>query len=129
MEMSIKPVWFYFISGDFVVSLGIQSLLEDLLHEYKVDLALWAHYHSYEKTCAMYKNECIKGGTMHIVIGTAGKEADLPPYFPVNWSLFRRHVDPYGYGRVTIANRSALHWEYFVNSEGRVVDDVWLVKE
>ena len=107
----------------------MQILLEDLLREYRVDLALWAHYHSYERTCAVYKNFCQKGGTVHIVIGTAGQTEDSEIYLPPYWSLFRRHDNPYGYGRVTIANRSALHWEYFVNSEGRVVDDVWLVKE
>lgn len=107
----------------------MQILLEDLLHEYKVDLALWAHYHSYERTCAVYKNACIKDGTVHIVIGTAGKEADWPPYIPPDWSLSRRHKDPYGYGRVTVANRSVLHWEYFVNSDEKVFDEVWLVKE
>ena len=111
------------------MALGLQVLFENLLHEYKVDLALWAHYHSYERTCALYRNLCIKGGTVHIVIGTAGKEEDWPPYLPPWWSLFRRNKDPYGYGRVTIANRSALHWEYFVNSEERVVDDVWLIKD
>ena len=120
---------FFCVSADYVVSLGIQTLLEDLLHEYKVDLAFWAHLHSYERTCAMYKNECIKGGTVHIVIGTAGKDETFTPYIPPDWSKFRRHNDPYGYGRVTIANRSALYFEYFVNSEERVVDNAWLIKD
>ena len=110
------------------MALAFQFLLEDLLYRYKVDLAFWAHYHSYERTCAVYKNACISDGIVHIVIGTAGKEADWPPYLPPNWSKFRRHIDPYGYGRVTLANRSALHFEYFVNSEEKVVDQVWLYK-
>ena len=123
------PIDFIFYLENFVVALAFQFLFEDLLHHYKVDLAFWAHYHSYERTCAVYKNACTKDGIVHIVIGTAGKEADWPPYLPPNWSKFRRHVDPYGYGRVTLANRSALHFEYFVNSEERVVDEVWLYKD
>ncbi|XP_028398473.1 nucleotide pyrophosphatase/phosphodiesterase-like [Dendronephthya gigantea] len=113
---------------NFIVALAFQFLFEDLLYHYKVDVAFWAHYHSYERTCAVYKNQCVDDGIVHIVIGTAGKEADWPPYLPPDWSKFRRHIDPYGYGRVTLANRSALHFEYFVNSENKVVDQVWLYK-
>lgn len=76
----------------------------------------------------MYKNICLDDGIVHIVIGTAGKLAEDQPYLPPYWSKFHRNVDPYGYGRVTVANRSALHFEYFVNTEKRVVDEVWLHK-
>ena len=114
--------------GVVFVSLCMQHLFEDLLYEHRVDLALWAHWHNYERTCAVYKQKCVKDGVKHITIGTAGMDADDRPYLKVEWSLFHRRDDPYGYGRVTVANRSALHWEYFVNSENKVVDDVWLTK-
>ena len=110
------------------MALGFQFLFEDLLYRHKVDLALWAHYHSYERTCAVYKNICTSDGIVHIVIGTAGAVAESSSYLPPYWSKFRRYIDPYGYGRVTLANRSALHFEYFVNSEEKVVDQVWLYK-
>jgi hypothetical protein len=116
------------LSGDVFVSLGMQHLFEDLLYKYRVDLAFWAHYHSYERTCAVYKKKCVQDGVTHITIGTAGKSEDTEPYIKEDWSLFQRKDNPYGYGRVMIANRSALHWEYFVNSEDRVVDEVWLKK-
>jgi hypothetical protein len=116
------------LSGDVFVSLGMQHLFEDLLYKYHVDLAFWAHYHSYERTCAVYKKKCVQDGVTHITIGTAGKSEDTEPYIKEDWSLFQRKDNPYGYGRVMIANRSALHWEYFVNSEDRVVDEVWLKK-
>lgn len=110
------------------MSYGMQHLFEDLLYKYRVDLALWAHYHSYERTCAVYKKKCQPDGITHITIGTAGKDEDIQGYEKEDWSLFQRKDDPYGYGRVTVANRSALHWEYFVNSQDKVVDDVWLKK-
>ena len=114
--------------GDIFVSLGMQHLFEDLLYKYHVDLALWAHYHSYERTCAVYKRYCVEDGVTHITIGTAGKSADVALYVKEEWSLFHRKDNPYGYGRVMVANRSALHWEYFVNSDDKVVDEIWLTK-
>ena len=119
---------FFYILENFIVSLAFQALFEDLLYRYKVDLAFWAHYHSYERTCAVYRHTCTPDGIVHIVIGTAGKEATLTPFVPPAWSKFQRYFDPYGYGRVTLVNRSALHFEYFVNSEEKVVDGVWLYK-
>ena len=115
-----------YLSDDIFVSLGMQHLFEDLLFKYHIDLALWAHYHSYERTCAVYKQKCVHDGVTHITIGTAGMTENVRPYMKKNWSLFQRKNNSYGYGRVTVANRSALLWEYFVNSENKVVDDVWL---
>ena len=111
-----------------MVALGLQLQLEDIFHTHGVDLALWGHYHSYERTCALHRDDCVDNGTVHITIGTAGYKEDWPPYLPPAWSLYRRHHDPYGYGRVTIANRSSLHLEYFLNSKEDVIDDVWLHK-
>ncbi len=115
-------------SGNIFVSLGMQHLFEDLLYKYRVDLILWAHYHSYERTCVVYKQKCVQDGVTHITIGTAGQSEDTELYVKEEWSLFHRKDNPYGYGRVTVANRSALHWEYFVNSDDKVVDEVWLTK-
>ena len=126
---SYVPERNFFITVDLFVSWGMQYLFEDLLYKYHVDLALWAHYHSYERTCAVYKRKCVQDGVTHITIGTAGKEEDIWLFEKKEWSLFYRRDDPYGYGRVMVANRSALHWEYFVNSEDAVVDEVWLTKK
>lgn len=104
----------------------MQKAFESLLYEYKVDLAFWAHYHSYERTCPVYLRQCTPGAPVHIVVGTAGKNVDLEDYFTVSWSLY--HENNYGYGRLTQANRSALHWEWVENTSGVVKDHVWLTK-
>ena len=114
------------ISGDYIISLGMQKAFESLLLKYKVDLAFWAHYHSYERTCPVRLGQCTPGAPVHIVVGTAGKSLDLEDYFPVSWSLY--HENNYGYGRLTQANRSALHWEWVENTSGVVKDQVWLTK-
>lgn len=112
--------------GDYIISIGMQKAFELLLYEYKVDLAFWAHYHSYERTCPVYLRQCTPGAPVHIVVGTAGKNVDTEDYFTVSWSLY--HENNYGYGRLTQANRSALHWEWVENTSGIVKDHVWLTK-
>ena len=102
----------------------MQKLFEDLLYKYKVDIAFWAHYHSYERTCKLYKNKCVDDGVLHITVGSAGKSKDIAKWYPEPWSIFS--ISDYGYGRVTAANASALHYEFVLNSNYTVIDDIWL---
>lgn len=41
--------------------------------KYKVDLALWGHHHSYQRSCQVYKEKCTPGAPIHVVIGMAGQ--------------------------------------------------------
>eukprot|EP00731_Ephydatia_muelleri_P016712 Em0009g1136a len=110
--------------GDYVVTLNMQQALEDLFHQYRVDLALWGHYHSYERTCPVYRQVCDPSGTVHVVIGSAGNTLDDVPTFYAPWS---EHFDPsFGYGRVTVENSSALLWEYVRSKDASIPDRVWL---
>ena len=106
------------------MSRGLQYYLENLFHEYQVDLAFWGHYHSYERTCAVYKHQCQEDGigTTHVVVGSAGFWLNLQ----VKWSRF--HENDFGYGRVFVANRSALYFEWVRNKDKVVRDKVWLMK-
>ena len=103
----------------------MRRLFEDLLYKYKVDLAFWAHYHSYERTCKLYKNKCIDDGIRHILVGSAGFNRDSPILLK-DWSLYR--IADYGYGRVTVANATHLFYEYVNNRHNKVLDSVWLEK-
>ena len=51
---------------------------------YKVDLALWAHHHSYQRTCPVLHQKCRRAGRapVHVVVGVGGQEIsiDLIPY-------------------------------------------------
>ena len=113
-------------TGDYKVSLGMQRSFEDLLYKYEVDMAFWAHYHSYERTCKVYKQECRDDGITHIVVGTAGMSLDSDIYLNKTWSAY--HENDYGYGRVTVANSSSMLYEWIRNKDSIVRDKVWLHK-
>ena len=44
-----------------------------LIQKYNVDLALWGHHHSYQRTCHVYKEKCTENAPLHLVIGMAGQ--------------------------------------------------------
>jgi len=117
---------------DFIVSVFMQMYLEEMFHTYQVDLALWGHYHAYERTCAVYHNECTRDGTVNIVIGTAGYELDNVAWYNVTWSL--NHIYAFGYGVITtqtdpLEQFTELKIQFFLNSDDSMFDEKVLVKE
>jgi hypothetical protein len=46
---------------------------------------------------------------VHITIGSAGASLDSIGLYGKSWSQF--FDDDWGIGRITVANRTALHWE------------------
>ncbi|KAJ9558211.1 hypothetical protein OSB04_012825 [Centaurea solstitialis] len=94
---------------------GFVKAVEPLLVANKVDLVLFGHVHNYERTCAVYKNECKatpkKGrdgvdtydngnyeAPVHVIIGMAGFKLDTFPSQVGTWSLSR--ITEFGYARV-----------------------------
>ena len=112
--------------ADYKVTLGMQKAFENLLYKYHVDLALWSHYHSYERTCRVYKQKCRPDGIIHIIVGTAGKDLDTEGFLKKDWS--RYHEVNYGYGRITVANSSSLLYEWIRNKDNVLRDHVWIHK-
>jgi hypothetical protein len=128
--------------SDYKMALNLQFYLEDLLYKYRVDLCLWGHYHSYERTCPVYRNRCVTETTqkayhksqdnylapVHVVIGMAG--ALLSPAWmnpQPEWSIFRDGVR-YGYSTVTVHNATALEFKYLEDVTRTVMDTFWLFK-
>merc|ERR1719494_801376 len=112
--------------GDFVVAAHMRELFEELLYKYRVDLAFWAHNHSYERTCKVYKEKCVDDGIVHIVVGTAGAYLDTAGWYPKEWSVYRSYA--WAYGRVTVANSTSLLYEWVTNDKKEVKDHVLLHK-
>ncbi|XP_072975240.1 probable inactive purple acid phosphatase 27 [Typha angustifolia] len=110
--------------------------VEPLLMNYKVDLVLFGHVHNYERTCAVYRKECLgiprkdDGGVdtynnnnytapVHVIVGMAGFTLDKFPDKVASWSLTR--ISEFGYIRGH-STRTDLSVE-FVNSSSREVRD------
>lgn len=108
------------------VAINMQKLFEDLLHTYQVDLALWSHVHSYQRTCKLYRNKCTADGTVHIVVGTAGRPIDLEFFEDKPWLRFSS--EEFGYGRLWIANATSMKYEFVTNKDRKVIDSYWFEK-
>ena len=124
------------------VAQQIRDNLEDVFDAANVDMVMTGHLHSYERTCAVLKNgtECnATDGIVNLRVGTAGGPSDnckatdpLCPnndtmYFLPNITWREVGIYDYGYSRVTVPNRSALHVEFILNN-GTVRDETWLKK-
>ena len=108
-----------------VVGVDLRKNIETLLKTYNVDLFLGGHYHSYFRSCSgLYKNKCDNGGLTHITIGTAGAQLDWAPLLRRSWGRF--YSAEWGYGRITVANSTALHFEFVSDKDGSTRDSVWL---
>eukprot|EP01084_Bolivina_argentea_P038028 70317_1 len=108
---------------------GLLHLLEPTLFKYNVDLLLAGHFHSYERTCALYNYTCIgreNGGITHMTIGTAGTTLDNALYQNANWSVFRDEID-WGYGKFMV-NTTTLIGQFVATNAG-IVDQVILNKK
>ena len=114
----------YWLDND--VSIGMRYEFEDLLHQYKVDVFLAGHYHSYLRTCdGLYRGRCGQGGPTHITVGTAGATLDSGGLYRQNWT--ETFLLEWGYGRATVFNDTALRWQFAaVDGNGTLRDEVWI---
>jgi len=126
-----------------LVRVGVPILhwfgLEKLFYNYGVDLALWAHEHSYERLWPIYDRQVYNGSyehpytdpkaTVHITTGSAGCKEEHDPFKPdmPSWSAFRS--SDYGYTRMKAWNSTHLYLEQVSDDQGgAVIDSVWLIK-
>lgn len=116
-------------ASDFPVAVHMREEFEDLLYKFKVDLGLWGHQHSYERSCPVYQEHCVSDGTVHIVVGTAGAGLEGGEFNLGNakeWSKFT-WVD-WGYLRVT-SDEKQLRTQLIANSDGSIVDEVFVPRK
>jgi 3',5'-cyclic AMP phosphodiesterase CpdA len=118
-----------------------QVILEELLNTNKVDLFLQAHVHNYERTAAIYHNLTVPSeldtpnvsvnprAPIYITSGNAGNYEgynDQVSRTPQDWSRARSQT--YGYGRLTVHNKTHMYWEQVSTPYMEVVDYLWIVK-
>lgn len=124
-------------TSDYRRSLLLRNHLEHLLDEFRVDVVFSGHYHSYERTCPVYDEQCFYGETqsvaqapVHIMVGSGGANVDSQGYYDRDWSL--RVLQEYGYGRVHVYNATHMHFEFVANEmleNGGVKDSAWVVSD
>ncbi|XP_071535024.1 acid phosphatase type 7 isoform X2 [Panulirus ornatus] len=95
--------------------------MEELLDKYGVDLAVWAHEHSYERLWPMFNYTVMNGSTsepytnpkapVHFTTGSAGCDEIHDHFMPEKpyWSAIRS-ID-YGYTRLKVYNTTHMYWE------------------
>ncbi|KAL4099425.1 hypothetical protein PRIC1_007230 [Phytophthora ramorum] len=118
-------------SGDYYRSLMFRDQLEQELADYHVDIVFAGHYHSYERTCAVFGDRCIESPSgkamapVHIMVGSGGYKVDDAGFYRSRWREqgFLEH----GYGRVHIYNSTHLRFEFVSDVERRVKDEAWIV--
>lgn len=127
-----------------VVRTGLPILkmfgLEKLLWKYGVDIAIWAHEHSYERLWPLYDNVVYNGSDehpyrypgapIHIVTGSAGCRERHDNFIepPPAWSAFRS--SDYGYTRLTFHNGTVAHLQQVSDDKGgEVIDEIWIIKD
>jgi hypothetical protein len=118
-----------------VVGKAMRDEFENLLVVHQVDLVLAGHYHEYQRTCdGLYKGQCGNGGPIHVTVGSAGAKLDAG-FELVNFWTDHFIKGEFGYGRITVANRTDMHFEFVLHGPvkderaGSVLDDVWIHRE
>uniref|UniRef100_A0A7E4ZS12 Purple acid phosphatase n=1 Tax=Panagrellus redivivus TaxID=6233 RepID=A0A7E4ZS12_PANRE len=110
--------------------------LENLFHKYGVDVAFFAHLHSYERFYPVYNHTVYRNvsnpyynppAPVYILAGSAGCQEDLSPFGPPEpWTAFTS--DSYGFHRMHVYNKTHIHFaQYSIKKEG-IEDEIWLVK-
>lgn len=128
--------------ADYATGIRIRGHLEPLLLEHSVDLVLAGHYHSYMRTSRIANDTVSTPGTpgiYHFTIGSAGGILDNANGNSTYGKAWQLHFEEaFGYGRITIANRTHMLWEFIRASDSNVSaatptpyvgDSTWIIKE
>merc|ERR1711988_71316 len=116
-----------------------QDSVEDLLLTNGVDLAIWGHFHAFQRFCKLAHGQCVDkdgtsggaaasssatGGVTHLVIGMAGYDHSQCPT-GANWTpdLLACDDKHWGYTRLSFENATALRVEFVNGADGRTLQD------
>ncbi|CAM9462002.1 unnamed protein product [Discosporangium mesarthrocarpum] len=128
-------------SHDQPVARLLRSELEPLMMMYGVDLALWGHHHSYQRSCKVLGEECRgyssppsgsgsrRGGTapMHAVVGMAGMSLSRNLMEPRPQYMEYTNANEWGIAMME-ANATSMHVSFLLDVDGQSADDFWLSK-
>jgi acid phosphatase type 7 len=101
------------------LTLSLSLSLNQIFHQYKVDVVFSGHVHAYERCTRIYKGKVDNSGPLYFTVGTGGNHEGLYDSWEKPLPAWSAHRDGknYGYGSMTIHNATHASWE-FVGSGG-----------
>ncbi len=116
-------------AGDYAVAAGLRKIMEPLLLQFRVDVVLAGHYHSFQRTCRVANLTCVgegQTGVVHYTTGAAGAGLDAANLYPSVY-VEKTILGEFGY-TVMEANATSLALYFFKNADNSLLDAVILNK-
>jgi len=111
-----------------------QNAFEQLLVKYDVDIYFAGHVHWYERQWPMtlggkvtQHNYDEPQGIVYLVSGSGGNVEGHSTGSPLPYTAFIDQSN-YGFGRMLVANSSAIRWQFIRAQDGGVADEIWIKK-
>ncbi|KAI3471951.1 hypothetical protein Pfo_028639 [Paulownia fortunei] len=99
-------------------SVGMKSVMEDVLYSARVDVVFAGHVHAYERFVRVYKDRANECGPVHITTGAGGNREGLAMRFMYpqpKVSAFREPI--FGHGQFSIVNATHAVWTWHRNTD------------
>ncbi|KAJ6151267.1 hypothetical protein N7470_007861 [Penicillium chermesinum] len=144
LVMSHRPMYSSAYSS---YMMHVRDAFEELLLKHGVDAYLSGHIHWYERIWPMGRNGTLDTHSIvdkntyranpgksitHIVNGMAGNiesHSEFSAGQGLNTNITAvLNQKEYGFSKLTVANATALKWEYIRGSDGKAGDSLWLLK-
>jgi len=112
--------------------------MEELLVKYGVDLAVWAHEHTWERLYPTYNYTVYKNGTdpyynpkgpTHITTGSAGCQENLDRWSLIPGEFTACRLNVYGYTHLNVHNATHMTLQEVEDTNGTIADSVTIVRE
>ncbi|CAM9414414.1 unnamed protein product [Laminaria digitata] len=128
-------------ANDQPVAKLLRDSFEPLLIEHEVDLGVYGHHHSYQRTCKVLGEVCkgvssqspaVEGGEgyvapVHVVLGMAGMGLSQNMASPrPEWVEYATDRE-FGLGML-VADRSKLRLSFILDTDGQVADEMMLTR-
>lgn len=103
--------------------LAAQEHLEPLFVKYQVNIVFTGHIHAYQRTANVAMGRVDQRGPIHITVGAGGRQCDAPfKSLDVEDWLLARDASLYGYGLLSVLNRTHAEWSWIpLSASGKTI--------
>jgi acid phosphatase type 7 len=122
----------------------LRIFIEPLLMKYKVDIALWAHYHCYLRSYPVYDGKPTETSgnvfrnpkaPIHLMVGNGGAYNPSSAAKICSEALSKHDYlafedQDFGFGRMNLMNSTHLNFQYIkTNERFKITDEMWIIKD